>query len=147
MFARNGFRSLLTMTLIGVAVFQLCFQIWPMKALSADDLNDSTVYGTFAPLAMGNPGEVVHRDFYLSIGSKNGLKVGSKVEVLRKVPTHDLLTRKLQKDMVFSIAVLKVIHVEQTASVARVEKLLGDDNSPAVSPRAVMVGDFVRPTR
>ena len=122
-------------------------QVFPMSALSAEELGESTVYGTYAALPMGNPGEVEHRDFYVNIGSKEGVKVGSRIEVLRKIPTHDLLTRRLQKDMIFPIAVLKVIHVEQTAAVARLDRIITEESAPAISPRAVMVGDLVRPTR
>ena len=143
MFTRKGLRLA---WLAGVAIAAL-IQVLPLSALSSDDLGESTVYGTYAALPMGNPGEVNRRDFYINIGSKEGLKVGSKVEVMRKIPTHDLLTRKLQKDMIFPIATLKVIHVEQTAAIARLERVVPEDNSPAITPRAVMVGDYVRPTK
>lgn len=132
---------------ISGAIIAALIQIFPVAALTAETNEDFNVYGTYAALPMGNPGEVARRDFYINLGAKNGLKVGSKVDVLRKIPTHDLLTRKLQKDMIFPIAVLKVIHVEQTAAVARVEKIVGEEASPAISPRAVMVGDLVRPAR
>ena len=125
----------------------LIFQALPLKALSDDSSDDSVIYGTYAAISMGNPGEVIRRDFYLTLGSKEGGKVGSRIEVYRKIPTHDLMARKLQKDMMFPIATLKIIHVEHTASIARLEKITAEETTPAITPRAVMVGDLVRLAR
>jgi len=140
-FSRKG---ILKLSFIAVTVLTL-IQVFPLKALSDDE--EPFIYGTYGSLNMGNAGEVTHRDFYITLGSKQGIKVGNHIEVLRKIPTHDLLNRRLQKDMIFPIATLKVIHVEQTASIARVDKVYPDESTPAITPHAVMVGDVVRPVK
>ena len=93
---------------------------------------------------MGNPGEVPRKDFYINIGTNQGIKVGSNVEVLRKMPTFDLISKRLEKDMLFPIAKLKVIHVEQSGAIARLDKMLPEESTPMITPNAVMVGDSVR---
>ncbi len=77
------------------------------------------------------------------MGTAQGLRVGSVLEVQRKTPTYDLSNQKLYKDVSFPIARLKVIHAESNASIARLEKMLPADKTPVISPNAVMVGDFV----
>jgi hypothetical protein len=112
----------------------------PFTAGSADFV----VYSVYKPIDLGNPGEVPQKDFYVNMGSANGLHNGSSLEVIRKIATYDLLSEKLYKDISFPIARLKVIHVEQNAAVARLEQILPADKTPAISTRAVMVGDIVQ---
>jgi hypothetical protein len=114
----------------------------PFTAGSADFV----VYSVYKAIDLGNPGEVPQKDFYVNMGSANGLHSGSTLEVIRKVATYDLLSEKLYKDISFPIARLKVIHVEQNAAVARLEQILPADKTPAIANRAVMVGDAVQIT-
>lgn len=109
-------------------------------ALSADAI----VYSIYRGVDLGNPGEAPLKDFYVNVGSSQGVREGSVLEVLRKVPTYDLLTEKLYKDVIFPIARIRVIHVEQSAAVARLERMLPTDRTPSITPRAIMIGDFVR---
>lgn len=108
--------------------------------------SDFVVYGVTQSLPMGNEGEVKTRDFFVNIGSKHGVKSGSKLVVYRQNPSYDLVQKKLHKDVTFPIAHLKVIHVESNAAIARLEKMLPLDETPTITPRAVLVGDIVRRT-
>jgi hypothetical protein len=63
---------------------------------------------------------------------------------MRKQATYDMTSQKLYKDIVFPVATLKVIHVESNAAIARLDKLASAEESPATTPRAVMVGDLVQ---
>ena len=105
---------------------------------------DYTVYSVYKALDLGNPGEVPQKDYYVNMGQNQGVHDGSVLEVMRKVSTYDLLSEKLYKEVTFPIAKLKVIHTEGYAAIARLEKLEPVDRTPAVTPRAVMVGDSVR---
>lgn len=101
------------------------------------------VYSVYKELDMGNPGEIIQKDYYLNMGSTDGLHKGSTVTVYRKISTYDLLSEKLYKDITFPIAKLKIIHVENNAAVARVESMVSGADTPALAPRAVMIGDLV----
>ena len=102
------------------------------------------VYSVYQSLDMGNPGEVPLRDYYVNMGSSNGVREGMVLQVIRKVSTYDLLSEKLYRDVEFPIATLKVIHVESNAAIARLDQMLPVDKTPAVANRAVMVGDIVK---
>ena len=109
--------------------------------------SESVVYSIYRELDLGNPGENPQKDFYVNMGTAQGVHTGSVLEVARRVPTYDLVNEKLFKDIIFPIARIKVIHAEENAAVARLEKLLPADSTPAISPRGVMVGDLVKPVR
>lgn len=106
---------------------------------------DFVVYSVYKELDMGNPGETPQKDFYVNLGSAQGVKTGSRLEVLRRLSSYDLQTEKLYKEVTFPIAHLKIIHVEANAAIARLDKMLAADKTPAMTPRAVMIGDLVRP--
>jgi hypothetical protein len=103
-----------------------------------------TVYSVYKALDLGNPGEIPQKDFYVNMGKIQGVREGSVLEVSRRASTYDLVSEKLYKEVVFPIARLKVIHVESNAAVARLEKMLSPEKTPAITPRAVMVGDLVK---
>jgi hypothetical protein len=105
---------------------------------------DSTVYSVYNALDLGNPGEKPAKDFYVNIGRSRGVNEGTILEVSRRTPTYDTVSEKLYKEVTFPIARLRVIHVEPTAAIARLEKMLPEDKTPAINPRAVMVGDLVK---
>jgi hypothetical protein len=105
------------------------------------------VYSVFKPLDLGGGGEAPSKDYYVNMGSAQGVHTGSQLEVLRRISTYDLLNQKLYKDMTFPIARLKVIHVENNAAICRLEKFLPGDKTPEPGIRAVMVGDLVQPTQ
>lgn len=108
---------------------------------------DYVVYSVFKPVDLGVPGATPQKDYYVNMGSAQGLHAGSQLEVLRRVSTYDLLNEKLYQDVTFPIARLKVIHVENNAAICRLDKILPPDKTPETNNRAVMIGDLVRPAR
>jgi hypothetical protein len=110
--------------------------------VAADD--DFIVYSIYRALDLGDPGEKPQKDYFVNMGSRQGIRPGTTLQVLRRVATYDLTSQKLYKDVQFPIAKLKVIHVEPNAAIARLDQMLPPEKTPAISPRAVMVGDLVR---
>lgn len=111
------------------------------SALSADT---AIIYSVYKGIDLGNPNEAVEKDFFVNLGTNQGISVGTVLEVARKSPSYDLTTEKLYKDLIFPFALIKVIHAEKDASIARMEKLYPADKTPVITPRSVIVGDFVR---
>ena len=102
------------------------------------------VYSVYTGLNMGTDGEQTQRDFHVNIGAHEGVAKGSRLEVLRRSPTYDLVSQALYRDLTYPIAVLKVIHVEKDAAIARLEKMLPLEETPALLPPIVIVGDLVK---
>ncbi|OFZ85127.1 MAG: hypothetical protein A2603_07280 [Bdellovibrionales bacterium RIFOXYD1_FULL_55_31] len=105
---------------------------------------DFVVYSIYRGLDLGNPGEIPQKDYYINMGSTQGIRDGMILNVHRRISTYDLLSEKLYRDVTFPIARLKVIHTEGTAAIARLDKMLPVEKAPSVNPFAVVVGDIVR---
>lgn len=103
-----------------------------------------TVYSVYQHLDLGNENEKPQKDYYINMGTEHGLRKGSIVTVIKRVPTYDAVSEKLYREMAFPYARMKIVHAEQNLSVARVEKFLPMETVPAVNPQAIMVGDIVR---
>ena len=116
----------------------------PKAGLAMDELNEFVVYGTFKGLDMGDPKNPPTRDYYVNMGTTHGVSKGTTLEVMRKMPTFDLLRKKLLSDVTFPIARIKIIHAESGAAIGRLEKMLPAEETPTILPVAVMVGDLVR---
>lgn len=121
------------MVLVGVALTS-------PRALSMEPV----VYSVYQSVPLGYENEMPRKDFYLNIGTTQGVRVGSEVEVIRKVATYDLVGKKLYKEITFPIGTLRVIHVEDQVSIARLDKMNPAEATPIQNPQAVMVGDYVR---
>ena len=131
-----------------LSVFVLFLSVFSWVAFTPKSFSDDfVVYNVYKALDLGNPDETPRRDFYVNMGTSQGVHDGATLEVLRTVSTYDLKTEKLYKDVAFPIAHLKVIHVENNVAVARLDKMLPIDKTPSITPRAVMVGDHVRVAR
>ena len=106
---------------------------------------EAIVYSVYKGIDLGNPNETNHKDFFVNLGTNQGISVGTTLEVARRTPTYDLTTEKLYKDLLFPFARMRVIHAEKDASIARIEKFYAGEKTPVVVPKAVIVGDLVRP--
>ncbi len=131
---------LITPALMVLVLISLWFG-WSKEAYSSDDF---LVYGIQNSLDMGNPNEVPVRDIFVTMGAAHGLRPGSILEVMRKEPTYDLINEKLQRDVTFPFATLKIIHVEANTAVARLDKMNPAEQTPSIIPPSVMAGDLVR---
>ena len=106
--------------------------------------SEPVVYGVYRGMSLGNPGELALKDYYISMGSAQGVERGSILRVLRRLSTYDSMNAQLYQDVLFPIAEIKVIHSEKNASIARLQKMLPIEETPAISPYSIMVGDAVQ---
>jgi hypothetical protein len=111
---------------------------------SRGSATEFTVYNVLKNLDLGTPEETTRKDYYVNMGANQGVRLGSTLEVYRRVPTYDGENQKYYQDIIFAFAKLKVIHVEKSAAVGRLEKFLPPEKTPVAIPQMVMVGDIVR---
>jgi hypothetical protein len=135
MIKRNGFAVL--------GVFLASMVTWVLTPTALSD-ETAMVYSVFKGIDLGNPNDPVQKDYFINLGTNQGIRVGTVLEVARKSPSYDLTTEKLYKDLIFPFAEIRVIHAEKDAAIARLEKIYAPDKTPVVTPRAVIVGDLVR---
>ncbi len=117
----------------------------PTKSSAAEtghSMAEAVIYGVFSELDMGD-GIKPRTDYFINIGTQNGVKKGTTLKVYRTASTYDLQSRKLHQDITFPIALVKVIHAEGDTSVARIQKLLPKEETPIITPKGIMIGDIV----
>lgn len=89
----------------------------------------------------------LQKDYYLKIGKVQGLKVGSILKVLRKVPFkyNLIIGNDTEESMDFKVNIgrLKVVFVEEEMSIARVHSLIPGERLPVLKNDSIIVGDFV----
>lgn len=104
---------------------------------------DHQVFGVKSDFPMTD-GQPLFRDVYVNLGTNQGIKAGSSLDVLRSITTVDEINQRVGKNISFKFAQLKVIHAEGDIAVARVEKFMPPESIPTGSHTNVMVGDQVQ---
>jgi hypothetical protein len=108
--------------------------------------DEYTVYQVFRPVDLGETGVQPPKDIFVNMGTNQGVKKGTVLDVYRKISSFDNLTQKLAGDHVIPVGRIKVIHSDEKTSIARLDKFVSVDQEPALLPQAIMIGDVVRPT-
>ncbi len=114
-----------------------------LPAASVAKNPEHTIFNVFRAVDMGD-GYTPPQDFYVSLGKRDGARTGSTLEVYRRIATYNLSTREHNGEMVVPIATLKVIHVDNTSSIARIEKMLPTAQTVSDSYLGLRIGDIVR---
>ena len=91
--------------------------------------------------------EKIYHDYYINAGQDQGVKVGDKVKIYRRVPLTDVYSNQAQPDLTVEIGALKVIQVQNTMSVARPVLERKPANTPVVFYEKFMRGDCVQLAR
>lgn len=101
---------------------------------------DITVFDVRRPVSLEN-GQELPKDFFINAGVEAGIKVGMVVTVNRRQTLYDPFQSKSPGDLVVPVGQLRVIHVQENLSVARLVEVMGREMLPTLEYDAVMVGD------
>ena len=104
-----------------------------------------SVYQVFRPIDLGETDHTPPKDIFINIGSSQGVKKGTVLDVYRKISSFDNLTQRLVGDHMIPVGKIKVIHTDEKTAIARVDRFVSIDLEPAMLPQAIMIGDVVRP--
>ncbi len=105
-----------------------------------------TVYQVFRAVDLGESDRPPPKDIFINMGSGQGLKKGTLLDVYRKISSFDNLTEKLAADHVVPVGRIKIIHTDEKTAIARLDRFVSIDQEPATLPQAIMIGDLVRRT-
>ena len=106
-----------------------------------------SVYQVYRPINLGEVEQAPPKDIFINMGTGDGVKRGSILDVYRKISSFDNLTQKHMGDHLIPVGRVKVIHVEGHTSIARLDKFVSINEEPALLPQAVMIGDVVKPVQ
>lgn len=104
--------------------------------------NEITVFDVRKNFPMKN-GEKVYRDYYINAGAESGLKRDMIVHVNRRRALYDAYQNRSLGNLLVPVGKLRVIHVQQGMSVARLYSTFSRENIPGLEYDFILVGDLV----
>jgi hypothetical protein len=104
---------------------------------------DHLIYSVAHELPMGFENEELRKNFYMNLGSGQGVKEGTVLDVYRTVSVDNPYENQRRVNYKVKIGELKVIHVDENASIAIHEKILRDAKTPLFEIPDFMIGDRV----
>ena len=87
--------------------------------------------------------EKIYYDYYLSLGSDQGVQPGDVINVYRRVPIVDNYSTINHNDMQIAVGQLKIIYSQPTMSIGRIIKHKRPANMPVLEFEKIMIGDRV----
>ena len=106
---------------------------------------DYSVYEVFRAIDLGEAEHQPPKEFFINMGSQQGVKKGAVLDVYRKISSFDNLTEKLAGEHVVPVGRIKVIHADERTAIARLDRYVSLEQEPALLPQSIMIGDLVRP--
>jgi hypothetical protein len=104
---------------------------------------DYVIYSVAHDLPLSNEEKPKAKNYYINMGSVQGLKKGALRDVYRSVMKTDPYETKKKFNYRMKIGELKVIHSESEAAVAVLNKLEEEEDAPIIDVEALMIGDAV----
>ena len=100
------------------------------------------IYSVAQDFPMGFENEKIRKNFYVNIGSNQGIKTGTELSVFRIMTRQNPFST--EKSVTFKVKVgeLRVVHSEKEDAIAVFSKLNGDEDV-YFDGNALMVGDQV----
>ena len=101
------------------------------------------IFSLAQDLFMGNENEVIRKNYYINMGSGQGVKKDSVVDVFRIISIQNPYDNKTRVNYKVKIGELKVLHAMNEASIAMVSEYEKEDSTPIFELPQFMVGDHV----
>jgi hypothetical protein len=101
---------------------------------------DLTVFDVRKNFPMTN-GEKTFKDYYINGGAEMGIKQGMVITVNRRRALYDAYQNKSLGNLKVPVGKLKVIHVQNGVSVARLFSSFSRENIPGLEFDFILVGD------
>lgn len=91
---------------------------------------------------MGLENEVIRKNYYINMGTGQGVKKDSVLDVFRIISVQNPYDNKKRVNYKVKIGELKVIHSTDDASIAMVQTY-EQENTPIFELKQFMIGDHV----
>lgn len=104
---------------------------------------DHLIYSVAEDLPMGEENEVLRRNYYINIGTNQGVTPGTILSVYRIISKMNPYDNKKRINYKIPIGQLEVVHSEDEASVATIKKLHMSVKDPIFEINNFMIGDHV----
>jgi len=106
---------------------------------------DYVIYSITQDFPMGEKDEVLKKNYYIDMGKNQGLQNGSVVDVYRSISVLSPFENKKRYNHKIKIGELKVLHAEDSSSIAGNSILKLDAEEIQLDQQHLMIGDIVTP--
>lgn len=100
------------------------------------------IFSMAQDLPMGTENEVIRKNYYVNMGSGQGLKKDSVLNVFRIISVQNPYNSKKRVNYKVKIGELKVLHASEEACIASVKEYVTED-APILDLPQFMIGDHV----
>jgi hypothetical protein len=104
---------------------------------------DHLIYSVGRDIPMGYDNEVIRTNYYLNIGSDQGVNSGTILDVFRVISKQNPYDNLKRINYRLKIGELKVLHSDDNASIAVIEKQFSGIKHPILDVEGFMIGDTV----
>lgn len=101
------------------------------------------IFSMTQDLPMGVENEVIRKNYYINMGSGQGIKKDSVVDVFRIISVQNPYNNKSRENYKVKIGELKVIHSSDNSAIAMVNEYEKDPSAPIFEIPQFMIGDHV----
>jgi hypothetical protein len=115
------------------------FLLFSISTMARDHL----IYSVAEDLPMGFDNEVLRRNYYVNIGSNQGVTKGATLDVYRVISKANPYDNKKRVNYKIPIGKLEIIHSEEESAVAYIQKLNMNIKDPIFEINNFMIGDHV----
>jgi hypothetical protein len=101
------------------------------------------IFSLSQDLSMGRDDELIRKNYYVNIGSGQGVKKDSVLDVFRIISVQNPYDNKKRVNYKVKIGELKVIHTADESSIAMVNEYEKEETTPIFELPQFMIGDHV----
>lgn len=131
-------------TLTHLVTTALAFLCLDSLAYDGAATKQASIIQVTRPLKMAAADPLPPKDYYLDMGEREGLRVGTIVEVYRQLPVQNGQTGSVLSTVRVLLGELKVISTGLTLSVARLHSERAPAEVPSMDLKSFMIGDEVQ---
>lgn len=104
---------------------------------------DYIIYNIVQEVPMGHENENVKKNFYVNIGSKQGVEEGTVLDVYRTISRLDPYETKKRYNYKVKIGELEVLHTEHGSAIGQLMSIENKKKTPLFELSNLMIGDRV----
>jgi hypothetical protein len=101
------------------------------------------IFSMTQDVSMGQEEEVVRKNYYVNLGSTQGVKKGSILDVFRIISVQNPYDNKKRVNYRVKIGELRVLHTTEDASITMVKNYQKPEEAPVFEIPQFMIGDHV----
>jgi hypothetical protein len=101
------------------------------------------IYSVAEDLPMGFDNELLRKNYYINMGSEQGLQKGTTLNVYRVISKSNPYNNKKRVNYNVKVGELEVLHAEDSSSITIMKSISDGSKDPLFDLRAFMIGDKV----